>query len=53
LNVGKWEYSKDERTIKMTNKGRVSNQEIITLNDNELILRIEDGEIEILMRFKK
>jgi hypothetical protein len=53
LNFGKWEYSKDERTIKMTNKGRVSNQEIITLNDNELILRIKDGEIEILMRFKK
>ena len=53
LNSGKWEYSKDKRTIKMTNMGRVSNQEIIKLNDNELILKIKNGEIEILMKFKK
>ena len=53
LNFGKWEYYKDKRTIKMTNKGRISNQEIITLNDNELILRNKDREMEVLMKFKK
>ncbi len=53
MNVGKWEYLKDEKTIKMTDKGQVSNQEIITLNDNELILRFKQGEMEILMGLKK
>lgn len=53
LNSGKWEYSKDEKTIIMTNNGRVSNQEIISLNDNELTLRIKEGKIEILMKFEK
>jgi len=53
LNFGKWEYSEDERTIKMTNMGRVSNQKIITLNENGMILELKDGSIEILMKFKK
>ncbi|AUC15898.1 hypothetical protein BTO06_12375 [Tenacibaculum sp. SZ-18] len=53
MNKGKWEYLKDEKTIKMTDKGKVSNQEIIILNDNELILRFKQGEMEILMGLKK
>lgn len=53
LHFGKWEYLKDEKTIKMTNNVRVSNHEIVLLNENELVLKIKDGEIEILMKFKK
>lgn len=53
LIYGKWEYSKDKKTIKMTYLGNVSNQEIIKLNDNELILKTKNAEIEILKRFKK
>ncbi|MFY0629656.1 MAG: lipocalin family protein [Flavobacteriaceae bacterium] len=53
LNFGKWEYSKDQKTVKMTNGGRTSNQEVMTLNDKKLILRIKAEEIEILMKFKK
>ena len=53
LVLGEWQYSKDKRTIIMTNTGRVVNEEIITLNDNELVLKIKDDEIEILKKFKK
>lgn len=53
LIFGKWEYSKDKKTIKMTYMGNVSNEEIIKLNDNELILKIKNRETEILKKFKK
>ncbi len=53
MNIGKWEYLKDEKMIKMTDKGQDSNQEIVTLNDNELILSFMQGEMKIMMGLKK
>ena len=53
LIFGKWEYSKDEKTIKMINNGMVSTNKIIKLNDTEMTLEIKQGDIEIMMRFKK
>lgn len=53
MNIGKWEYLKDKKSIKMTDKGQESIQEIIELNENDLILSFKLGEMKILMGLKK
>tara|TARA_R110002126_G_scaffold290980_1_gene449772 strand:- start:1967 stop:2356 length:390 start_codon:yes stop_codon:yes gene_type:complete len=53
LDSGEWQLSNSKKKIKMINKDRESIYEIITVNENKMILKRQEGEIKFIMAFKK
>ena len=53
LDTAEWLLSNNKKVIKMINNDRASIYEIIKLNEKNMILKREEGDVKFILTFKK